>query len=83
MKYKKTKTKTKTKKDTIIFLRKRKKDENSCFAHLQWCHNGWASNILIVLDTSYTGTQNIGCPSIIYDTIKDGQNNNSCLLLSI
>ena len=22
-----------------------------CFAHLQACHNGWASNILIVLDT--------------------------------
>ena len=36
------------------------KDEILCFAHLRWCHNGWASNILIVVDT----TQNIGCPRI-------------------
>ena len=27
------------------------KDEIFCFAHLRWCHNGWASNILIVVDT--------------------------------
>ena len=26
------------------------KDEIFCFAHLQWCHNGWASNILTVVD---------------------------------
>ena len=27
------------------------KGEIFCFAHLRWCHNGWTSNILIVLDT--------------------------------
>ena len=26
-------------------------DEIFCFAHLRWCQNGWASNILIVVDT--------------------------------
>ena len=26
------------------------KDEIFCFAHLRWCHNGWASNILIVVN---------------------------------
>ena len=26
------------------------KDEIFCFVHLRWCHNGWASNILIVVD---------------------------------
>ena len=31
------------------------KDEIFCFAHLRWCHNGWASNILIVVDTGYAG----------------------------
>ena len=25
------------------------------FALLRWCHNGWASNILIVVDTGYGG----------------------------
>ena len=23
------------------------KDEIFCFVHLRWCHNGWASDILI------------------------------------
>ena len=42
------------------------KDEIFCFAHLHWCHNGWASNILIVVDTIYYILyQNIGCPSIM------------------
>ena len=27
------------------------KDEIFCFAHLRWCHDGWESNILIVVDT--------------------------------
>ena len=57
-----------------------------CFAHLRWCHNGWASNI-------FSG----GCRRsrysqhpprlkywmpIHYDTIEDGQNKKSHLLLS-
>ena len=29
-----------------------------CFAHLQSCHNGWACNILIVVDTGLEGGQN-------------------------
>ena len=34
------------------------------FAHLQWCHNEWAFNILIVVDNgSASTTQSIGCPS--------------------
>ena len=43
------------------------KDEIFCFAHLRWCHDGWASNILIVVDTGYAGIHhsNIGCPSIM------------------
>ena len=40
------------------------KDEIFCFAHLRWCHNGWASNSLIMVDTGST-TQNNGCPSIM------------------
>ena len=45
------------------------------FAHLSWCHNGWASNILIVADISYASI----CHSkywilIHYDTIEEGQN---------
>ena len=37
-----------------------------CFAHLQSCHNGWASNILIVVDTGCADIhQNIGCPFIM------------------
>ena len=40
------------------------KDETFCFAHLRWCHNGWASSILIAVDTGST-TQNIGCASIM------------------
>ena len=40
------------------------KDEIQFFVHLRWCHNGWASNFLIVVDAGVT-TQNIGCPSIM------------------
>ena len=36
-----------------------------CFAHLQSCHNGWASNILIVVDTSCAGIHHSRCPSIM------------------
>ena len=34
-----------------ITLGMRIKDEIFSFAHLRGCHNGWASNILIVVDT--------------------------------
>ena len=57
------------------------KDEIFCFAPLRWCHNGWASNILMVVTPAST-TQNIGCSSIHYDTIEDGQNKKSHLLFS-
>ena len=33
-------------------------------------NNGWAPNILILVDTGYPTTQNIGYPSIF----EDGQN---------
>ena len=45
-------------------LRMRIKDDIFCFTHLWWCHNGWASNILIVV-TPVSTTQNVGCPSIM------------------
>ena len=51
------------------------KDEIFCFAHLRWCHNGCASNIL-------SG----GCRQlkywmpIHYDTIEDGQNKTKNLI---
>ena len=54
-----------------------------CFAHLRWCHNGWASNILIVVDTSYAGIHHSKYwMPIHYDTIEDGQNKKSHLLFS-
>ena len=53
------------------------KDEIVCFAHLRWCHNGWASNILIVVDTGYAGIHHSKYwTPIHYDTIEDGQNKN-------
>ena len=53
------------------------KDEIFCFAHLRWCHNGWASNILIVVDTGYAGIHHSKYwMPIHYDTIEDGQNKN-------
>ena len=62
------------------------KDEIFCFARLRWCHNGWASNILIVVDTGYTGYAGIHHSKywmpIHYDTIEDGQNKKSHLLFS-
>ena len=60
------------------------KDEIFCFAHLRWCHNGWASNILIVVDTDYAGIHNskYWMPIYLYDTIEDGQNKKSHLLFS-
>ena len=51
------------------------KDEIFCFAHLRWCHNGWAPNILIVHHSKYW-------MPIHYDTIEDGQNKKSHLLFS-
>ena len=57
------------------------KDEIFCFAHLRWCHNGWASNILIVVDTGYAGIHHSEYwMPIHYDTIEDGQNKKSHLL---
>ena len=59
------------------------KDEIVCFAHLLWCHNGWASNILIVVDTGYAGIHHSKYwMPIHYDTIEDGQNKQSHLLFS-
>ena len=59
------------------------KDEIFCFAHLRWCHNGWASNILIVVDTGYAGIHHSKYwMPIHYDTIEDGQNKKFHLLLS-
>ena len=59
------------------------KDEIFCFAHLRWCHNGWASNILIVVDTGYAGIHHSKYwMPIHYDTIEDGQNKKFHLLFS-
>ena len=59
------------------------KDEIFCFAHLRWCHNGWASNILIVVDTGYAGIHHSKYwMPINYDTIEDGQNKKFHLLFS-
>ena len=60
------------------------KDEIFCFAHLRWCHNGWASNTLVAVDSGYSirkkdglksTTQNIGCPSIM-TPLKMGKTKN-------
>ena len=54
-----------------------------CFAHLQSCHNGWACNILIVVDTGKAGIHHSKyCMPIHYDTIEDGQNKTSHCLFS-
>ena len=59
------------------------KDEIFCFTHLRWCHNGWASNILVVVDTGYAGIHHSKYwMPIHYDTIEDGQNKKSHLLFS-
>ena len=67
-----------------------------CFAHLRWCHNGWASNILVqyfvcvLIHQAIRGVHTRSqCPPglkywmlIHYDTIEDGQNIKSHLLFS-
>ena len=64
------------------------KNENEtwyfCFAHLRWCHNWWAFNILIVMDTGYTaGIHHSKYWMLIhYDTIEDGQNKKYDILFS-
>ena len=50
------------------------KNEIFCFAHFRWCHNGWASNILIVVDAGVDHSK-YWMP-IHNDTIEDGQNKN-------
>ena len=59
------------------------KDEIFCFAHLRWCHNGWASNILSggCRRSRYPPRLKYWMP-IHYDTIEDGQNKKSHLLFS-
>ena len=60
------------------------KDDILFFAHLRWCHNGWASNILIVVDTGYASIHHSKYwMPIYYDTIEDGQNKKSHLLFSM
>ena len=59
------------------------KDDIFCLPHLWWCHNGWASNILIMVDTSYAGIHHSTYwMPIHYDTIEDGQDKKSHLLFS-
>ena len=42
--------------------------------HVQSCHNGWASNISIVMDTGCAGTHHSKyMMSIDYDMIEDGK----------
>ena len=51
--------------------------------HLRWCHNGWASNILIVVDTYHAGIHySKYWMTIHYDTIEDGQVKKSNFLFS-
>ena len=60
------------------------KDEIVCFAHLRWCHNGWASNILMsggCRRSRYPPRLKYWMP-VHYDTIEDGQNKQSHLLFS-
>ena len=59
------------------------KDEIFCFAHLRWCHNGWASNILSggCRHSRHPPRLKYWMP-IHYDTIEDGQNKKSHLLFS-
>ena len=54
-----------------------------CFAHLQSCHNGWASNISFVVDTGCAGIHHSKYQMPIhYNTIDDGQNKKSHRLFS-
>ena len=46
-----------------------------CFAHRRWCHNGWASNILIVVLRQHPPLKILDH----LDTTEDGQNKNSHL----
>ena len=59
------------------------KDGIFCFAHLWWCHNGRASNILRggCRRSRYPPRLKYWMP-IHYDTIEDGQNKKSHLLFS-
>ena len=54
------------------------------FAHLRWCHNGWASNILSgeCRRSRYPPRLRYWMP-IHYVTIEDGQNKKSHLLFSL
>ena len=48
---------------------------------IRWCHNGWAYNILIVVDVGVAGIHHLKYwMPIHYDTIEDGQNKKSHLL---
>ena len=51
------------------------KDDIFCFAHLWWCHNGWASNILSggCWRSRYPPQLKYWMP-IHYDTIEEEQN---------
>ena len=54
-----------------------------CFAYLRWCHYGWASNILIVVDSDYTDIHHSKYWIPIHsDTMGYGQNNKLHLLFS-
>ena len=55
------------------------KDEIFCFAHLRWCHNEWASNILIVYACIHLSKYWM---PIHHDTIEDRQNKKSHLIFS-
>ena len=53
----------------------------------RWCHNGWVSNILIVVDTtSASATQNIGCLSIMTPSKMGKKKKNltpPCIFISV
>ena len=56
------------------------KDEIFCFAHLQRCHNGWASNILSGGYRRIHAPRSKSWMPFHYDTIEDKQNKKSHLL---
>ena len=67
--------------NNTILTKNENKRWDFCFAHLRWCHNGWASNILIVVDTGYTGIHHSKYwMPIHYDTIEDGLNKKKNLI---
>ena len=69
--------------DNFLDIELENKRWDFCFAHLQSCHNGWASNILIVVDTGCAGIHHSKYRMpIYYDTIEDGQNKTSHRLFS-